>query len=254
MITEPATLKEVVEMKKSGTRIEIEPAPCVAVVPCEHDGETRDGLCLSVRYRISCGGQVYIMMKTYSRGHKPGCEEASAMAVIIANARLKKDYDLLRRYEIPCQRIFFALTDIMPEAGSGILKGRRCVDVRDVVRMARLGEPVSGRVMIEYSPAGPRAASGLRSLVSSFTFHCGGAIYLMKKKLGKINEECSPGEMRGFAAEADSKLRGIIHTLADAGVSINRCGLSVEELSLNRNYAPVPESWNETLTVAGALN
>jgi len=254
MTTEPETLMEAIEMKKQGARVEIEAAPCVAIIPCEHDGETRDGLCLSVRYRLSSDGHVSIMMKSYSRGHNPASEDAAAMAVIIANARLKRDYDLLRRGGIPCQRVFFTLSDVLPEAENDVLKGRSCVDVRDVVRMVRLGEHVRGRVTMEYKPAGPRAVKCRRALISSFVFHCGNKIYSMSRKLGSIDENSSRQEMRNFVAEADSKLRKIIKTLSDAGVSINRCCLSVEELALYRDYSPVPESWSESLSVTGALN
>ncbi|MEW5947692.1 MAG: hypothetical protein AB1742_16015 [bacterium] len=251
--TVPESLEDLALLRRWGAKICLESRTEKEIVAFEHDRVCRDGVRLSVTFSGMCDHDPFSFSKTYARGHNPCCVKAAARALIIANTRLKRDYDDLEKTGVVFKRIMFNAAEAFPEMERAILSKNQPGAMEFAIRLARLGEPVHADMRLSYRPLADEKAPP-RRMTASFTFFHGRHSYREERSFGTLKEGLPRAETAALFSSANRRIEAIRLQLLQTGIRINTAVFSMRDFETECVFPYVPLSSAEEKPLLNICN
>lgn len=149
----PRRITDLVELKKSGSKVTCDPSFEVLPVDFAHREHQFQAYIFLCRYTGSVDGEAYLFRKCYARGCPHNLCPHVAQAVMIANRYLQRDLRRIRQSGINVADRMFTLDDMVVKFEDQKEDGEPLMTIHDYINVAMEGNAVAVEIFLEFVPA-----------------------------------------------------------------------------------------------------
>jgi len=227
---EPQTIEDLVARRRTSVRMDVR-----VQTEWSAGGATHPGGACSRLFAVYTGAydeQAFRFERTCAAGHDLTHRETLEHAVVIANARLRRDYRALVSAGVPCCFAWFRPEDVTDEAPAGP-QARPVCSLTRAIRLVRLGEAVAPRLRLLYHVPPEHSQEGVR-LCAEYVFAADSGCFAVHKTYAEFPAQEDPGEILRAMADANELLLWDRRRLTLAGLHVPCPGFREQDLALHR--------------------
>ncbi len=145
----PKRIKDLVELKRSGSEITCSPSFEVLPVDFAHRDSQFQAFIFLCRYTVNVDGKEFVFRKCYARGCPHNLCPHVSQAVMIANRYLRRDYGKMHEVGIEIEDRLFTLPDMLIKYDT-IQEGKEpSLTIYDYINIAQEGNEVTIEIFLE---------------------------------------------------------------------------------------------------------
>ena len=145
----PSRIHDLVVLRRKGATITCHPSFLLHPVEFQHQERSFEAFVFVCLFSGSVNGREYAFRKCYARGCQHNLCPHVSQAVMIANRYLERDYHILEKVGIECERKLFTLEDMLVKFNDYDSAFGPPLTIRDYINIAREGAEVSVDVQLE---------------------------------------------------------------------------------------------------------